>query len=260
MEERRISVRIEFEPHVEASITCIDANENIVTDSACICDVGLEGLGIISKVDLQEESEIIVCTMLPNLRKNLILEGSIVRKEYTQDGFVYGVQLFMDEGETEQLLDFLEEVRSGESYVKCSKHTLRHYEGPNRREYYRIDFFPHAKAVMRILSPGQYRYDWSQTDICIMDFSATGIKFKTDKDFAVDASMLVSVDIQICGENLNVIGSIVRKHLDEKPFVYAMQFIAPEDAIAKHVGIVNKLLVAKKNGEMHKNYVICSCR
>lgn len=262
MKDRRLAHRIEFNPHVATSITCIDADGNIITDSACMTNASLEGVGFQSQTDLQKESEVIICTMFPNLRKNLILEGTIVRKEQDENNmeYSYGVQLYLNEEETEQLLDFLHETISGNAYVGCDRHSNGRYDGPNRREYYRVIFSPHARAILRILAPGQYRYDWQQADICILDFSAAGVRFKTDKDFVVDPTMIFSVEVQLCRENLNIIGNVIRKSQQGKHFVYAMQFISSEDEIGKHVGIVNRLASSKRNGEMHKNYIMCSCR
>lgn len=262
MEDRRISERIAFNPHVAASVTSISKSDMMVVDEGCILDASLDGLKILLNKELEKGSEVVVCTMFPIVNRNLVLQGTVVHVQKRQDGpeFEYGVELFLSEDETKDLLDFFHtSVEPTAKYVKCARHKDEIYVGPNRRNSFRFQFSPHAKGIMSIFVPGLYRYDWKETEVCVLNISAVGVRICSDKDFAIDTSMLLTISMRIFDSDISFTGRVVRKEQDRNRYFYAMSLISTQADETFRAGLVNKLVAAKRNGSLLQHYAACSC-
>ncbi|MCR2821402.1 EAL domain-containing protein [Lederbergia panacisoli] len=129
-------------------------------------------------------------------------------------------------------------------------------EYENRRKFFRLNFIHPLSADMTIIKFMDQDITLGKTEVLIQDLSLGGLSLISDIKMAVRPDMLLSIETEILGETVALIGKIMwMKELYDDVYQYGIEFMIEEperDSLAK---LVNALTV-----KIRKNPIVPDCR
>ncbi|MBS4218939.1 EAL domain-containing protein [Bacillus sp. FJAT-49711] len=146
-------------------------------------------------------------------------------------------------------------LKKGKIKINAKENEVKQ-EVENRRKYFRLNFVHPLSGDMTIIKFMNQDITLGKTEVLIQDLSLGGLSLVSDIKMAVRPDMILSIETEILGESVELIGKIVwMKELYDDLYHYGIEFMIEEterDLLAK---LINTLTV-----KVRKNPIVPECR
>ncbi|MDQ0345154.1 EAL domain-containing protein [Lederbergia wuyishanensis] len=213
----------------------------------------------IKEIGENKQDELVVkgiINLIQSLNINVIAEGVETEEQlrFLRDLKCNQVQGYLYSRPV-KAAEFKELLKKGKIKINAQTSKLNK-EIENRRKFFRLNLVHPLLADMTIIKFMGRDVTLGKTEVLIQDVSIGGLSFISDIKMAVRPDMIISMETEILGENIEFIGKLVwMKELNDDVYSYGMEFIIEEkdrDIIAK---LVNTLTV-----KIRKNPIVPDCR
>ncbi|MGL4107507.1 PilZ domain-containing protein [Clostridium sp. LP20] len=131
----------------------------------------------------------------------------------------------------------------------------------NKRNMFRVILPLNLCGEITISRVNGKKIDSGRSYICIMDISATGIKFKSNLNFPLE-NVIYKVSFSLYGINYDIESMLAwKRDNDSNNYFYGVEFRQTKDETEELVKVMTKLIIDIKNSK-DGAYVICKkkCR